>query len=424
MNKLFLVIKREYLERVRTKWFLIGTLLGPLFMAGLILAPLLVQKINTVNRTIVLVDAINDAKVVETIKSRLTTKSGSNKIDIKPQTVSDLTKLPELEKELTKQVKDKTISGYLLMKSEKVADKEEYTLDYLSDNVSDIEVMRKLEDAASAALVARRLGQAGLDATKVAELSSPIELKVKKLLEEGNTKEERGESTILALVMMFMIYMTVVLYGAAVLRGVIEEKQSRIVEVIISSISPLELMFGKLIGIGLVGLTQFAVWATFAFVLPLAFSAMSIMANRSLPDIPKSLLVYFVIYFILGYFLYATLYAMVGSMASSEQDTNSVQMPVTMLLILSTVFSSVVINDPNGTPATVLSMIPFFGPVLMFMRITIQSPPFWQIALSITLMLVTIFICAWLAGKIYRVGILMYGKRPTLPEVIKWLKYT
>lgn len=422
MNKIFLVIKREFLERVVSKWFIIGTLLGPILMAVLILAPLLVAKLDTSDRKVTVISLDNDTELLASIEKRLSNKKdpiGQSKYVVKTLGIADEKELPEIREKLTKEIKDGDLNGYLLLKK---TDKD-YSADFFAENVSDFGTIRQLEDATSGAIIERRLSQAGMDPNQINELSKPIDIKTKKLVESG-TKEDSGQTMILGLIMMVILYTTMIIYGMTVLRGIVEEKQSRIVEVIISSISPLELMFGKIIGIGLVGLLQFTVWSIFAAVLPMALATMSIATGANLPDVPKSLLVYFVLYFVLGYFLYATLFALAGSIVSNDQDAQSVQMPITMLLIIATIFSSLIIRDPNGTASVILSLVPFFGPILMFLRIAVQTPPIWQIVLSLGLMVITIIGCSWLAAKIYRVGILMYGKRPTVPELIKWLRYT
>ncbi len=422
MNKIFLVIKREFLERVVSKWFIIGTLLGPILMAVLILAPLLVAKLDTSDRKVTVVSLDNDTELLASIEKRLSNKKdpiGQSKYVVKTLGIADEKELPEIREKLTKEIKDGDLNGYLLLKK---TDKD-YSADFFAENVSDFGTIRQLEDATSGSIIERRLSQAGMDPNQINELSKPIDIKTKKLVESG-TKEDSGQTMILGLIMMVILYTTMIIYGMTVLRGIVEEKQSRIVEVIISSISPLELMFGKIIGIGLVGLLQFTVWSLFAAVLPMALATMSVASPANLPEIPKALLIYFVLYFVLGYFLYATLFALAGSIVSNDQDAQSVQMPITMLLIIATIFSSLIIRDPNGTASVILSLVPFFGPVLMFLRIAVQTPPIWQIVLSLGLMVVTIIACSWLAAKIYRVGILMYGKRPTVPELIKWLRYT
>ncbi|MGH7811339.1 MAG: ABC transporter permease, partial [Candidatus Binatia bacterium] len=252
------------------------------------------------------------------------------------------------------------------------------------------------------------------------ELTKEVALKV--VNERGES--ERGR-VMLAFTLVMFIYITVLVYGVAVMRGVMEEKQSRIIEVLLASVKPFDLMLGKVIGIGLVGLTQYVFWAIFGVltsVLPAA-SAMT-FSGFSLPKISVSLMIFFVVYYLLGYFLYATLYAMVGAIVSNEDDGQQVQWPVSMTFAMSLVVATLVMENPNGTATTILSLIPFFGPSLMFLRIAMGAAPAWQIAVSIALLVVTIIGVIWIAAKIYRVGMLMYGKRPTIPELAKWLRYS
>jgi len=184
-------------------------------------------------------------------------------------------------------------------------------------------------------------------------------------------------------------------------------------------------MLGKVIGIGLVGLTQYAVWAFFGVALSaLSAGAAIAVSGSSLPKISVSLMIFFIVYYLLGYFLYATLYAMVGAMVSNEDDGHQAQWPISMTFAASFVVSTLAMENPNSLSVTILSLIPFFGPSLMFLRIALGSAAPWQIAASIGLLIMTIIAVVWFAAKIYRVGVLMYGKRPTLPELFKWLKYS
>ena len=208
------------------------------------------------------------------------------------------------------------------------------------------------------------------------------------------------------------------------MRGGIEEKQSRIVEVLISSVRPSQMMLGKLIGIGLVGLTQIGIWALSTALLSLFGATMFASQGAKIPSIPVSLLVYFVLYFVLGFFLYATLYAMVGAIVSSEEDAQQVQLPVTLLIVMPMMIFGVVMANPNSTSSIVLSMIPFFAPTLMMLRIAVINPPVWQVILSMVIMVATILGSVWVAARIYRVGILMYGKRPSIAELGRWLRYS
>jgi ABC-2 type transport system permease protein len=217
----------------------------------------------------------------------------------------------------------------------------------------------------------------------------------------------------------------VLIYGVTVMQGVIEEKQSRIIEVLLASVRPFDLMLGKVIGIGLVGLTQYLVWAASGLLISglTAAPALAMYAEK-IPKISAPLMIFFVVYYLLGYFLYATLYAMVGAIVSNGDDGQQAQMPITMTFMLSVILSTLVMENPNGLASTILSLVPFFGPSLMFLRIVLEAAPGWQIALSIGLMIATIIGAVWVAARIYRVGVLMYGKRPTIPELARWLKYS
>jgi ABC-2 type transport system permease protein len=221
--------------------------------------------------------------------------------------------------------------------------------------------------------------------------------------------------------MVMVLYMTVLLYGINVMRSILEEKTSRIMEVMLSTASSKEMMAGKILGVGAVGLTQVAIWAATAGIL----SAGTLVATASLLKgvVSVKLLVFFAIYFLLGYVLYSTLCAAVGSMVNSEQEAQQLQFVIMMPMILSIVVIMQVFQHPNSQIAFWGSIFPFTAPLVMFTRIAMQQPPWWQIALSIGLMLATIYGMILLCGRIYRVGILMYGKKPTLPEIMKWIKY-
>ncbi len=212
------------------------------------------------------------------------------------------------------------------------------------------------------------------------------------------------------------------------MRGVIEEKSSRVVEVIVSAIKPFHLMAGKVLGVGGVGLTQFLIWSLLVGGGSLygrnLVSSFTVGGDSiTLPGMPLSLLFFFVLFFLLGYFLYATLYAGVGAMVNSDEEAQHLQLPLVALLIIPFMLMFHVIGNPNSGIAVLLSFIPFFTPIIMFMRIAVQTPPLWQILLSLILLGLSIGAMVWVVGKIYRVGILMYGKRPNLPELVKWFRY-
>ena len=226
----------------------------------------------------------------------------------------------------------------------------------------------------------------------------------------------------------FSVFQALTLYGSFVMRGIIEDKNSRVIEIVVSSVKPFQLMAGKIIGIGAVSLTQLIIWAvliTLASVYGL-FIVKQLNPGISAMPLPSiSIWIYlsFMIYFILGYFLYATLYAAIGSMANSESEAQSLQAPVAIFLVISFLLMFTVFENSDGSLATILSLIPFFSPILMFYRVSVHSAPIAQVIISIVFLLATIWGAIWVTGRIFRVGILMYGKRPTLPELMKWIRF-
>jgi len=213
----------------------------------------------------------------------------------------------------------------------------------------------------------------------------------------------------------------VLFYGISVMRSVLEEKNSRILEVLLSSASSTQLMTGKLLGVGAVGLTQILVWAVMAvaFALP----AMAMQPSFSELQIPLGVLVAFAAFFLLGYLLYSTMYAAVGAITTTEQEGQQLQFLIIVPLVLSVFMLAPVVRNPDATAMVWMSMVPFFAPVVMYARIVVQTPPLWQIALSLILLIATIAGLLVMCARIYRIGILIYGKRPNLPEILKWLKY-
>jgi ABC-2 type transport system permease protein len=432
MNKIWAIIKREYVVRVRTRAFVISTIASPLLLLALALLPGLLATRGGGERHVTVLDQSGDPQLFDAIRSRLEAPgaSGDDTDNNRPQlTRYVLTRRAVGPDEDVGQVlaADYTAAGkqdgdkaYLILPAGIL---DNARPEYRSKNTSDFGI-RSLESAISQAITTRKLERAGLPGDRIKDFTRRIELDTKKLTAEGGAQEDGGMGFLLAFVMLFFMYMTVLFYGLFMMRGVIEEKQSRIVEIVVSSVRPFEMMMGKLIGIGLVGLTQIGIWI--ASVALLTTVGLSVFASRGvpLPHVPPSMLVYFLCFFVLGYFLYATLYAIVGATVGSEEEAQQAQFPVTILIVIPMMIFTMVVANPNGPLAVTLSMIPFFAPTLMMLRIAVISPPLWQILLSMAIMVVTILGAVWLAAKIYRVGILMYGKRPSLAELGRWLRYS
>lgn len=419
MDKLKAVIKREYLTRVRSKGFIIGTILSPLFMSSFLFIPLLIGRSGGPDKyQIVVLDQNGDGALYESFERALApARPRQPRYELTREVVTTQEEVEARQQALSERIVAKQLDGYLILPNQALEQKE---MKFYAQNASSFTNRARLEDAVNRAVSERRIAREGLDAERVRELTKEVTLKV--VNERGES--ERGR-VMLGFTLVMFIYITVLIYGVTVMRGVMEEKQSRIIEVLLASVKPFDLLLGKVIGIGLVGLTQYVFWAI-SGVLISALPAASAMAvsGFSLPKISVSLMIFFVVYYLLGYFLYATLYAMVGAIVSNEDDGQQVQWPVSMTFAMSLVVATLVMENPNGMATTILSLIPFFGPSLMFLRIAMGAAPAWQIAVSIALLVTTIIGVTWVAAKIYRVGMLMYGKRPTIPELAKWLKYS
>ncbi|MBI3652654.1 MAG: ABC transporter permease [Acidobacteria bacterium] len=425
MNKIGVVIKREYMTRVRSKAFIIGTVLSPLILLALILLPGLLTAKSGGERHIYVLDQSGDAALFEGIKNRLDSTSatfdnkrqfGNMRFTLVRVVVPPDANIEAVAKTYNDTIAKKSNEAYLILNKAILENPEPK---YFAKNPGDLAV-GNIERAISAEITDRRLAQAKLSKAEIEKYTKPVELKA--FNPQG--EEEKGVPRfVIGMVMLFFIYMTTLFYGIFVMRGVIEEKQSRIVEVLISSIRPFDLMMGKLIGIGLVGLTQYLIWVLCALALSVFGVSMFASQGVTVPHIPISWLIYFVLFFILGYFLFATLYAMVGAMVSSEEDAQQAQMPVTMVVVLPMLLFGMVMANPDSTLSTVLSMIPFFAPTLMMMRVAMVNPPMYQVVGAMLGMIVTIIAVVWLVAKIYRVGILMYGKRPSIAELGKWIRY-
>lgn len=417
MRKLLKVARREYLERVKKKSFLISTILGPVLMGGMIVVPSLIfrfsperqEQITVVDLSRSLYDELDEA-LADTLAE------GTRKFKLREMLATG-DKLDELKKRLNAEVETDIIDGYLVV-PEDILEAGKAT--FYGKRVGNIKGISRMQGALSNVVIAHRLESAGMDYEEVSGMVKRVDLDTK-MLKEGEEKEGGFDILYLSSFIFIMIlYMTILLWGIAVQRSIIEEKNNRVIEVLLSSLRATDLLGGKILGVGSVGLTQYAIWAIFA----VAFSSygMSMAGVSNLAVFSPITLIFFIVYYLLGFLFYATLFASIGSVCNSDQEAQQLQTPVVMCLVFTIIIPMAIIQNPDGVFATVVSLIPFFAPIVMFMRINILTPPAWQIALSIAILIVSILIAGNLAAKIFRVGILMYGKRPSLPEMIRWLK--
>lgn len=424
MRKILSVIKREYIQIIRSKGFIIGTVLGPILMAAFIVVPVVVQFISVDQQEkIGIIDETGEmyGELEKKLDQKL--KDGTRRYLLqKYQTEKGIEALRE---DLNQKVLRKELSAYIYIPSD-IAENGE--AEFVSEHVSDFDKRGNFNRALSSIVIEERLESEGLDPLKISEYVRPVALVTKKVTKKG-VERDAGGTFIISYFLVLVLYMTLLFYGQIILRGVIEEKSSRVVEIVLSSLKPIQLMAGKIVGIAAVGFTQYAIWALFGLAASryskrLLTGFLPSAESFPIPSIPPYILVYFVLFFILGYFLYATMYAAIGSMVNSEKEAQQLIMPVVMFLVVPILLMMFVIRSPDSTFSVVLSLIPFFAPILMLLRICVLLPPFSQIAASIVLLFLSILLMIWLVAKIYRVGILMYGKRPSFGEILKWVRYS
>ena len=447
LNRIFAVIRREYLERVRTKAFWISTLLVPVFLGAVMIIPAwlaargggtftvavldftgrfaepIEAELNEMlgRQSSMAADALEESGVVHGEQAEAIgemTEESILKLELVPLSVGND---PEAARERGKQgISDGEFDGLLVLPATLP---DEGQAEYVSPNVSTFQMLSVLERSVNNVMVADRLTSAGLDPEAVGELTRRVDLKTMKLGAKGQETHDRGQGFMLSYVFMMIIYMTVLMYGIYVMRGVLEEKSSHIVEVIISTVKPFELMLGKILGIGAVGLTQFLLWSLMmvAISAPGAASAIG-MGGLELPAVPAIQIIFFVVYFVLGFLLYGTLYAGIGAAFDTEQEAQNFQGVITMFLVVPLVLMMYILNQPDAPLSVALSLFPFFTPMLMFLRMTLTQVPAIQLAASVVIMGATIVAAAWLVGKIYRVGILMHGSKPKLKDMWRWIR--
>ena len=427
-TKIFAVIRREYLERVRTKAFWIATIIVPAFFFVYMAVQIAAIKKTSGERKIAVVDTTG--RLAPALASELASreealkreKPGTRGIHWIVETRPIAGDLEQTKETLRKEVLDEKIYGYLVLDSS-LLEKDRAEAEYYSISVSEFVALKQMDEAINLTLLRRKIEDRGLPASVGKELEKRVELKTWKVTNKGVT-EEKGAGILAALIFMIIMYSTFIMYGIQNLRGVIEEKTNRIVELVIASVRPIELMIGKIVGIGLVGLTQYLFWSLVAMNLSiLGIAGMMAAGESGAPLIPLSMIGYFILFFLLGYFLYASVYTALGAPFNTDQEAQQLSIIPTMLIISGMAVYPAVMNNPNGPIAVGASLFPFTAPLIMYLRTAVAEPPRWQIGLSIVILILSTIGMAWIAGRIYRVGILMYGKKPTIPEILRWVRY-
>lgn len=412
MHNVFLIARREYLERIHTKSFLITTILIPLLMGGGIIGSVIMTTKAKSASHIAVVS--KDQQLATDLEHELTTGKDS-------QMTVDVISPPGADTRATldDELADKQLDGYLWI-TPGVTSNDRPSFAYTPRSTGDIVTKRTITASLRTVLMRERLTHQGMVSSDVDALMQPVKVDTTQAGKNADTTTAFYS----AYVLFFLMYFVIMLYGMNVARSIIEEKTSRIFEVLLATIRPEEMMAGKVIGVGSVGLTQVAIWLTTAVLLTSTSLVTRFAGGTSHIDLTAAQIVFFIIYFLLGFLLYSSIAAALGAMTNSEQELQQLNMFLVMPLAICMFALGVVISNPSGSTSVILSLIPFCTPLIMYLRISLAMPPAWQIALSIVIMLATIYGILWIASRIYRVGVLMYGKRPNLPEILRWLKYS
>jgi ABC-2 type transport system permease protein len=406
MNKTLLIIQREYLSRVKKKSFLIMTFLVPFLFIGM--TGLVAYLTTTGGDSITQIDVVDESG--DFLQGFKSTKS--------------LVFLPSNESLAQAKENARKYGGFVLFIPETLESTQKAEL--ISEKKAPMFVIGEIENQLNNILRFKKLEEAGIDIKTLQRIKPNVKIEYKELTEAGEKTTDTSAAYAISFGAAILIYVSLFIYGSQVMRGIIEEKTSRIVEVVISSVKPFQLMTGKIVGIGLVGLTQFLLWIILSSLATKVTSveALPVDIASMIDAVPAGyILTTFLVYFLGGYLLYSALFAAVGSAVDNETETQQFMFPITLPLLFTYVMAfSFIVNNPGSTLSFWLSMIPFTSPIAMMVRIPFGVPT-WQLVLSIVLLIGGFIFTTWVAARIYRVGILMYGKKTSYRELIKWFSY-
>jgi ABC-2 type transport system permease protein len=424
MHNSFLIARREYLERVRSKSFLFITIFIPALMFCVTALPTLIaSRFSGAARHVVVV--ASDSRTADLIRDQLQTGADDDKEARAESGAPAARYLVDVDTNATAgeraalslKVKDKQIDGVVWATDDALASNK---ITYVTRDVSNLNDTIGIRQLVGRAVHRLALKKRGLSDADIDTALKPMDMQTENPAGGAAGNPLTAFLAVFGLVMI--MYMAVLLYGMNVMRAVLEEKTSRIMEVMLATATPTQMMTGKILGVGAVGLTQVAIWTVSTAILSQLAAAAAAGALKGI--ISLRLAFYFPIFFLLGFVLFSTMYAAVGAMVNSEQEAQQLQFLVATPLIASVIVLVQILQNPGTELGVWASIFPLTSPLVMFARIALdQTVPSWQIGLSIGLLLATIYGMMILCGRIYRVGVLMYGKKPTLPEIVKWIKY-
>jgi ABC-2 type transport system permease protein len=446
MNKMFAVLKREYLQAVRKKSFIIITLTMPILMAGLMFIPSLIAMKGLGERNVVVVDGTG--RLQEAVEQPDAAAPGRQKGDAQ----SDLEKLAERSQSRTpmgnihtryvsaegadpreaaqpyldrmsEKAKEDPIDGVLVVPST-VFESSEATITYFSRSSTDLMAQERLGRRINDEIQRSRLTERGIDESEIGTILRRVRVDAVQLTRAGEEKRGGELNFLIGFLFVILLMMPSLIYGTEVMRGIVQEKTDRVVEVLVSSLTPMQLLSGKILGLALVGLTQLAVWLVMGGALGAYWAGIAAVATdvNIFQFLRPAVFVYFVVFFLLAYLIYVSFYAIAGAVCNSEKEAQQFVTPVMLVLMIPWFLMMPIIMNPDSSLSVGLSLIPFFAPITMFVRLLVSEVAFWQVLTAIGLSIGTIWVLFWITAKIFRVGILSYGKRPTIPELWKWMK--
>ena len=435
MNKLIAVFKREYLSAVRKKMFIVMTFLLPLLMGGFMYViigvasrGLGVKKVAVIDGTGALHDTFNSSVALadpgpQVAKRALPQSSllELQYVDAHNQTDLDQTSKPYLGR-LSSDDRNQGLDGVFVIPSQAI-DNSDAKLKYYSRSATDFMSESQLTSITNEAVQRKRLANLGMSDTQLDRVMKSMKVDAVQISKTGEQKKGGAQNFLIGFVLTALLFVPSFIYGLEVMRGIIQEKTDRVVEVLISSMSSTQLLVGKILGVAAVGLTQITVWFLMAAIAGTGGAAVAAFAGESVMQLVRlSTFVYFAIFFLLAFLTYVCIYAIGGAVCNSEKEAQQLIAPITMTMMLPWFLLSIIITNPDSNLAVGFSLAPVFGPLTMYMRTLVAEPPMWHIMLSIVVSILTIMAFFWMTAKIFRVGILSYGKRPTIPELWRWLK--
>src|SRR5919201_5161988 len=427
MGKAWVVFKREFLERVRSKWFLIATILGPVFFGLIMVLPIvLAAKTQVSDRLsdVIIIDA-TDTDLGDRVAKYLSQTSPNSPLPRVRRVKAE--QVASEEQRATRAVIDHEALGYMVLDSNTIGGKE---LRYAGRNATaliDVETITRL---VRQSLLNQRLEREGIDPNRVMMLTAvKLDARTEKITDRGKEGAGGLTSFFFGYAIAIVLYMMIAIYGQSIMRGVLEEKTTRVAEVVVSSVKPDTLLAGKIVGSGMVAITQVIMWIVMALILyqvrgPIfaRFGVPMASAAIRIPSLPVGIGIALLLFFVFGFILYAALFGAVGSMVTNQEDVQQAVMPVMMLLVASIIFMQPILLNPSSTLAKTMSWLPFSAPLIMPLRMALIAIPWYEIVGALLSVLLGCWLAIWISARIYRVGLLMYGKRPNVRELAKWIR--